>query len=136
MTTAIPSKAVSDAAPPSAAAADGAFAPEPFLECIPTTLRATLAALKLQPRLEGELRAFCEAAASVANTGAFGDGAEKGDGGDRDQAAFSALEKRARPILLDVGAGKKGAGEILEQWRLQPMRLSRVKEGTKFARYA
>ncbi|KDN43911.1 P-loop containing nucleoside triphosphate hydrolase protein [Tilletiaria anomala UBC 951] len=82
--------------------------PEPYLSCIPATLVSTLSALKLQPKLETLLNSYLTECSSAS-------------GEDRKEVAFAALEKKARPILLDVGTGKKGTAEILEKWKALPV---------------
>ena len=76
---------------------------QPYLDAIPATLLSTLAALKLQPKLETVLRTYVDSSSN--------------DDGSR---AFTELEQKAKPILLDVGAGKRGTVEILEKWKARP----------------
>ena len=76
-----------------------------FKECIPSTLASTLKALKYDVKLDKLLQEYIAQSCSLK------------DGADNKVAPFEKLEKQVRPILVDVGAGKKGAIEILDKWK-------------------
>lgn len=75
-----------------------------LLSVIPQFLLKTLQALKSLPKLQTALEEFSLILDSSPTQ-------------LQRSEAYEILEKVARPILLDAGTGKKGATEILENWK-------------------